>query len=66
MIAPQFRTISLVTIVELERRGWRWAADPRRGPQGKALRSPRGTCFEVRMLPLSVRRYEERRFADAA
>jgi hypothetical protein len=66
MIASQWRSISLLAIVELERRNWTWLSDPRRGPTGRALRSPRGAIYEVRMLPLSVRRYEERRFADAA
>ena len=66
MIAAQWRSVSLVAIVGLEQRGWTWLSDPRRGPQGKALRSPRGAVYEVQMRPLSVRRYEERRFADAA
>ena len=61
-----WRPVRLFTLSRLETAGWTWLADPRRGPSGRALRSPRGTVYEVRTLPLGIRRYEEVRFADAA
>lgn len=61
-----WRPLSLWTAARLEAHGWTWCADPRAGPAGRALRSPRGKIFEVRFNPLRARPYEERRFLDAA
>ena len=61
-----WRPVKLFTIARAERMGWAWLSDPRRGAGARALRSRSGTIYEVRMRPLAVRRYEDRRFADAA
>jgi hypothetical protein len=41
--------------------GWKWS----QGPRGRILQS-RTAVFELRMRPLSARRFEERTFKDAA
>jgi hypothetical protein len=56
-----FRPIRLATIVRAERMGWRWS----QGPRGRVLLSKTG-AWELRMLPLSARRFEEHAFKDAA
>jgi hypothetical protein len=60
MSAGDWRSVRLGTIVRCEQRGWVWLSDPRR-PGGRALRSRDGTIYLVRMLPLALRRYEDRR-----
>ena len=48
------------------RLGFTWLADCRSGPGGRALMSPRGQIYEFRCRPMALRRYQEKRFADAA
>jgi hypothetical protein len=57
-----WRPLRLRTIARAVGMGWAWTD----APKGRALRSPRGTIYELRMLPLSARRYKEKRFLDAA
>jgi hypothetical protein len=57
-----WRSLKLVTISRAVAAGWSWTD----APKGKALRSPRGTIYELRMLPLAARRYREVRLPDAA
>ena len=57
-----YRSIRLATIVRAERMGWTWG----RGPRGRILRSAKtNAIFELRMRPLSARRFKERSFNDA-
>jgi hypothetical protein len=57
--------VRLFTLARAEKAGFTWLRDPR-VPNGLALCSARGTIFELRPRPLSVRRWEEKRFKDAA
>jgi len=60
-----WRSVSFLTVIRALARGWTWIGDPRSG-RGRALRSPGGIVYEFRARPPALRRYHERRFADAA
>jgi hypothetical protein len=49
-----WRMVSLRTMTRAHRAGWNWKEDPRR-PGRHYLESPRGTLFEFRSRPLSLR-----------
>jgi hypothetical protein len=63
MSIPRWRPIRLAVLVRAQQAGFEWADDPTAGPKGKAIRSPGGTVWRVKMLPLSVQRFDDRRFA---
>ena len=66
MTREGWRPIRLATIARAELAGSIRLSDPPRGLRARALRSPRGAIYQLRMMPLATRRFEERRFADAA
>jgi hypothetical protein len=62
MSVPRWRPIRLAVLVRAQAGGFEFADDPTAGPQGKAIRSPSGEIWRVRIRPLSVQRFDDHRF----